>query len=197
VCTFVSTNSPAECKCHHGWVGASCAVQAFSLTLTGCANGCSGNGLCLDGKCVCNVGFKGADCATLICADPSKTGPNCDLPKCPRDCSGNGLCMNGKCACWTGFVGDTCAMPSACSEACHGVCALGESEECTNCIGQCRTLANSAVIGAHNPFDDYANTFLVQQQGLGLGQHTNGNGNGYGNGYGFKQLNAVEAGALA
>ena len=58
-CTFTAPNSPAECVCHAGWVGADCSMQALSAALRTCANECSANGLCMDGKCVCDVGFRG------------------------------------------------------------------------------------------------------------------------------------------
>lgn len=34
-------------------------------TRTLCSLSCSGNGVCLDGKCVCNDGFTGSDCSKV------------------------------------------------------------------------------------------------------------------------------------
>lgn len=126
-----------------------------------CANDCSGNGLCLDGRCICNVGFDGPDCTGKICSDPAMSGPRCDIPRCSNDCTGKGLCMNGKCACWLGFSGVDCSIPSQCLEACGNVCeADSGSEKCQYCVGQCETINKHPVLGVHNPFDDLEATFL-------------------------------------
>ena len=50
----------------YGFAGADCGRTAAYVTLQGCANDCHGNGLCFDGKCVCNVGFMGADCSDVV-----------------------------------------------------------------------------------------------------------------------------------
>merc|ERR1719161_2403447 len=65
-------------------------------SLMKCPNDCTGNGLCFNGKCACNVGFRGPDCSEIVCADETKVGPQCTLPRCPNDCDAKGLCMNGK-----------------------------------------------------------------------------------------------------
>merc|ERR1719161_539620 len=111
-----------------------------------CPNDCTGNGLCFDGKCACNVGFRGPDCSEIVCADETKVGPQCTLPRCPNDCDAKGLCMNGKCGCWEGWLGRDCSIPADCFEACHNVCEIDtKSEKCMFCIGQCETARNHEV----------------------------------------------------
>ena len=54
-----------------------------------CEYNCSSRGVCLDGRCLCAVGYSGS---------------NCELP-CRSDCAGHGLCMAGTCVCASGFAG--------------------------------------------------------------------------------------------
>merc|ERR1719161_3174726 len=137
--------------CDSGWSGSDCRRQALQMTMQTCANNCNANGLCLDGKCICNVGFNGADCAEKTCEDPRKTGPRCDMPRCYNDCGGRGLCMNGKCQCWSGFLGEDCSIPVQCYEQCHSACeADSRSEKCLFCVGQCGTMKSSNDDGSND-----------------------------------------------
>jgi hypothetical protein len=154
-CTFVSSDSPGQCLCEYGWAGSDCSRQAAYVTMQTCANDCNGNGLCFDGKCVCNVGFMGADCSDKVCADETKIGPKCNIPRCPNNCDGKGLCLNGKCACWEGQTGYDCSIPLACAEPCTEACAVDTTgEKCKFCIGQCISYQGHPTIGKHNPFED-------------------------------------------
>jgi len=77
-----------------------------------CPNGCSGQGICRDNTCVCNLGYAGLDCSV-------QTG------NCPRNCMGNGACLNNTCFCYPGFTGPSCGdsttlCPNDCSK--HGEC---------------------------------------------------------------------------
>ena len=57
-----------------------------------CLDGCSGsNGQCVDGLCICNAGWTGANCTKTI-------------PCVPVDCSGRGVCMLGTCNCHDGTL---------------------------------------------------------------------------------------------
>ena len=72
------------------FAGVGCAERAE------CPGGCSAaHGTCVAGKCVCELGWAGADCSKPL--------------GCPADCHGNGVCHNGRCACEPGFVGEDCA----------------------------------------------------------------------------------------
>jgi len=84
------------------------------------------NGVCRLGKCLCNAGFDGPDCAKLlVCPGACNKQGQCRLGKCycnfgfaepdckkpgvcPNDCSKHGLCRSGKCFCDDGFEGDDC-----------------------------------------------------------------------------------------
>jgi len=70
---------------------------------------CSGRGECVDGRCVCDAGFRSFDCSRLTCEN---------------GCSGHGSCgVDGQCACYPGWFGSECAFPT-CFRNCsgHGVC---------------------------------------------------------------------------
>lgn len=176
-CTFQSPHSPGQCQCDYGWGGGACNRVALYTQLRGCANDCSGNGLCMDGLCTCNVGFVGPDCSQVVC-DPGQIGPDCELKRCPNDCFGQGLCMNGKCNCWEGYLGADCYVPINCGLTCKNACAAptdlaaiqagtisdGASTACFNCVGQCMTSMGHPVLGVHNPFEDLKGTFLQDNQ---------------------------------
>merc|ERR1719161_1875152 len=97
-----------------------------------------GNGLCLGGVCMCNVGFGGADCTIAICG-VGRVGPDCEQDRCPGDCSAHGLCLDGKCLCLAGWAGMDCIVPSMCTETCMHVCAE-PGEKCQMCVGQCQNM---------------------------------------------------------
>merc|ERR1712193_506641 len=59
---------------------------------------CNSNGVCKFGKCFCNKGFEGADCAKKI-----ENALQCTL-----DCNNRGLCHKGRCFCTEGFSGSSC-----------------------------------------------------------------------------------------
>ena len=56
---------------------------------------CSGNGVCLNGTCICLTGFYGPSCQYSLCSSPCLNGGQCvGIDEC--NCEG------------TGFTGDTC-----------------------------------------------------------------------------------------
>ena len=114
-----------------------------------CLGGCDGHGTCFNGRCFCDPGWEGADCAREqqcpvgcaqhgVCAygacycDPGFEGPACDtVLACPGECSGHGTCANARCYCEAGWRGVDCgiAAPKVESEiiglwACIGVASL-------------------------------------------------------------------------
>lgn len=117
-----------ECKCFDGYEGVACERHI-------CPNDCSGNGFCYTQKdilaaaptpiayvgwdylkavgCVCDLGFRGADCSLRECPSGADvmggTGASSTLAT-GRDCSGRGLCdyTSGLCKCFSGFYGTKC-----------------------------------------------------------------------------------------
>jgi hypothetical protein len=65
-----------------------------------CMGDCSGHGSCSQGKCTCNQGFYGADCANK--------GHDGLGDFCPNSCSGHGNCAAAKCTCFRGYDGHDC-----------------------------------------------------------------------------------------
>ncbi|XP_076939014.1 uncharacterized protein LOC143607456 [Bidens hawaiensis] len=98
-----------------------------------CANSCNLNGDCIDGKCVCFLGFDGHDCSKRSC---------------PSNCNGHGKCLrNGVCECKNGFTGIDCSA-AVCDEQCSlhgGVCDNGVCEfRCSDYAGY--TCRNSSLV---------------------------------------------------
>ena len=91
---------------------------------TGNKDACNGQGVCKEGKCVCNPGFVGEACdekpclnmcsGNGKCIDGScfcKQGfrsEDCSKKDCPTDCGGNGACKDGSCICKPGWGGADC-----------------------------------------------------------------------------------------
>lgn len=150
-CSFLLANSPAECVCEYGFSPPNCLSVALYQKLRPCPNGCSGNGLCMDGRCVCEEGSTGLDCSGVVCP-VGTSGPSCQYRACPRDCSGYGVCFNGECACDNNHLASDCSIPKKCYGACHEVCMVDlAGAACEFCKGQCLTLASNPVVGHHNP----------------------------------------------
>jgi len=148
-CAFWSGHdSPGECECFPGFMGGDCATPEKQMRA--CPNECNGNGLCFDGRCSCSDGFRGPDCGDAVCADPTRTGPKCDLPRCMNDCQGQGLCFTGQCECWPTFYGDDCGTPQDCVDACSHHCfADSRASICANCLGNCQTMVDGNTLGKH------------------------------------------------
>jgi len=84
--------------CEHGFElgGALPGEAAGEADGVGCLNDCSGQGLCVDGRCHCLDQF---------------TAEDCSQPQCPRNCSGMGTCLpSGQCICKGRYVGEDCSV---------------------------------------------------------------------------------------
>ncbi len=84
-----------------------------------CALDCGPHGRCLNGGCVCSVGYTGAGCNVRACSAA------CAAPR--------GDCVRGRCVCREGFVGKDCAT-DVCGKAAGLVCSargkcVGQSED--------------------------------------------------------------------
>merc|ERR1711968_359335 len=86
----------------------------------GCPHKCSARGICFNGKCLCEPGYEGKDCAVIV---GSKKTHNC-----PHNCSKHGTCQLGKCFCDPGFGGSDCSNTAKCTADCynHGMCKYGK-----------------------------------------------------------------------
>ena len=81
----------------------------FELMLSAfCDNRCSDRGLCIDGMCMCAVGYSGENCEV----------ESPDIVQCAKTCN-HGSCMYGKCECDKGFRGSTCSQ-AVCEDNCNG-----------------------------------------------------------------------------
>ncbi|XP_041691930.2 scavenger receptor class F member 2-like isoform X3 [Coregonus clupeaformis] len=121
---------PNECRCRHGYFGASCDTKCPTQFWGPDCKGkcqCFPNGQCDDvtGKCTCN---------------PNRWGPNCEKPclcqkgKCDQD--------TGSCTCHHGFWGTQCANNCYCSlnSVCDqntGRCNCSPGWSGRNCAIQC------------------------------------------------------------
>jgi len=89
---------------------------------TGCKTlrDCSHHGLCLNGKCTCEPGYTGLDCA--------RVDQGAVAARCPNACSQRGTCLFGKCFCDPDYTGRACDQVLTCPEDCNhrGVCRYGK-----------------------------------------------------------------------
>lgn len=76
------------------------------LPRSACPGKCSGEGECVSAgaaaaaeepRCVCHLGFTGADCSQPV-------------PQCYSGCSGKGTCIRGVCSCHPGWFGLDCSV---------------------------------------------------------------------------------------
>ena len=143
VCTL------SGCRCDAGWNGQDCSQRDCG------DHRCHADqrqGRCLNGQCVCALGFSGPACNSTCGADeaapgqplcsahgvcsaarrclcePGYAGVRCERRTCLMGCSGRGLCHDGSCVCALGFGGPDCAtttVPSArdCATGCVHLCA--------------------------------------------------------------------------
>ena len=92
---FAPGSRPSRrCECDALWTGLDCCTPRRS---DACPHGCSGHGICVEGRCQCEHGWGGESCAAL------------DALACPHACSAHGHCRrDGTCECERGFSGAAC-----------------------------------------------------------------------------------------
>ena len=91
-----------------GYTGPDCSIRD-------CPNACNNNGICMNGVCQCEKGYRGMSCedryvyngkivdGAVVC-DKRYTGVICDELLCDDSCNNNGLCQNGTCYCRPGYM---------------------------------------------------------------------------------------------
>ncbi|KAF1389506.1 hypothetical protein PFLUV_G00074120 [Perca fluviatilis] len=126
---------PNECRCRHGYFGASCdtkcPAQFWGPDCKGKCN-CYPNGQCddLTGECTCNHNRWGPNCENACLCQKGKcdqeTGkctchPGVWGPQCNNNCycSINSICdaMTGRCMCNPGWMGRNCAIQCNCNNS--------------------------------------------------------------------------------
>ncbi|KAM4634092.1 scavenger receptor class F member 2-like [Polymixia lowei] len=122
---------PNECRCQHGYFGATCDMKCPSQFWGPECKGkcsCHPNGQCDDvtGACTCN---------------PNRWGANCELPcSCQKGtCNQN----TGVCTCYSGFWGKQCSKNCRCSvnsicDVASGQCHCNPGWYGRNCNAQCQ-----------------------------------------------------------
>ncbi|KAM7538217.1 hypothetical protein Aperf_G00000076045 [Anoplocephala perfoliata] len=162
----INTHGSYRCECRAGYKldsrdNRSCIPQE-------CSPQCyPDQGICMEGQCQCNKGFRGRSCEQDIdeCAEgthdceqkcvnnhgsfecacydgyePSPRDPRrCEREGCRPDCvPGQGVCVDGVCQCSKGYTGRSCELDiDECKEGNHNC-----EQECINLPGyfQCRCL---------------------------------------------------------
>lgn len=96
-----------------------------------CFKNCSGNGECVDGKCICDEYTTGIFC--------EKSNFSLILGRCKNDCFNNGECSAGfTCTCNKGFSGEDCSN-SLCPKNCnfpYGDCTVDGCKCSRDFIGE-------------------------------------------------------------
>uniref|UniRef100_A0A3Q3VVG9 EGF-like domain-containing protein n=1 Tax=Mola mola TaxID=94237 RepID=A0A3Q3VVG9_MOLML len=161
---------PNECRCRHGYFGASCdtkcPTQFWGPDCKGKCN-CYPNGQCddLTGECTCSHNRWGPNCENACLCQKGKcdqdTGkctchPGIWGPQCNNNCycSSNSVCdsMTGRCLCNSGWTGRNCAIQCNCnSSPCDqftGRCQCRERLWGSHCERYCQ-----CVHGKCNPAD--------------------------------------------
>uniref|UniRef100_A0A7N8XNJ0 Tenascin-like n=1 Tax=Mastacembelus armatus TaxID=205130 RepID=A0A7N8XNJ0_9TELE len=118
---------------------------------------CSAGGTCCSAQVTGEVGTKpfcsghgnySAETCGCVC-EPGWKGANCTEPECPSNCQDRGRCVDGKCECFKGFTGDDCALkicPVDCGahgQCVGGICVCSDGffgEDCsqTKCLNNCQ-----------------------------------------------------------
>ena len=112
-----------SCKCDLAYTGMKCQMNT-------CPSRCSGHGTCIDGVCVCNLGWDGDDCSkvklcTPLCPESwigdGVCDPDCNIPKCLSD---KGDCRN-VCICQNSWLGD-----GSCDQMCNNTVCKYDGGDC-------------------------------------------------------------------
>ncbi|XP_041799344.1 N-acetylglucosamine-1-phosphodiester alpha-N-acetylglucosaminidase-like isoform X2 [Chelmon rostratus] len=87
---------------------------------------CSGHGDCVDGRCQCREGWRGAACDSLVCQPPA--------------CGPHGVCTANGCVCAAGWTGRNCSQecsPGHYGDGCRHTCICFNGALCNHVNGRC------------------------------------------------------------
>ncbi|XP_074540062.1 N-acetylglucosamine-1-phosphodiester alpha-N-acetylglucosaminidase-like [Halichoeres trimaculatus] len=91
---------------------------------------CSGHGKCVDGRCLCEDGWEGRGCDSLVCQS--------------EECEPHGFCTPAGCVCDAGRRGQNCdqeCLPGFFGDGCNQTCACLNGASCDPVHGRCSCLA--------------------------------------------------------
>ena len=128
--------NPYFCKCQPGFSGSDCSGTS------GCgATGhkCQPNGQCVDGSCMCHIGWAGPTCQTNVCPGNCTNHGTCSVVQ-PDYTKGGAGRTERRCVCEPGWQGAGCEELDECgktslSGACsgHGSCKDDETTSFAFC----------------------------------------------------------------
>lgn len=106
-------------------------IAYTNLTLAGCSNNCSGNGICHYGQCFCYSDSRGVNCELPRYTDFIECGYQCSFHGTCALSSVTGTIRNFTCTCNTGYIGAYCGI-ALCTGNCnyHGICTAAENCTC-------------------------------------------------------------------
>ena len=137
-------------RCTNEFFDCSLSIGIEHECMSGCgAAYCGSHGTCTSGGCVCDVGYTGNTCETVL----DRCGNN-------TSCGSQGICKDEECFCRPGYSGDRCQTLDSCHNiSCgpHGVCTTGV---CVCDLGysgdRCQTfdICHNVSCGSHGTCDN-------------------------------------------
>ena len=124
----------ASCNCDMAYTGKKCQMNT-------CPGRCSSHGTCIEGVCVCDLGWDGVDCSkvklcTPLCPESwigdGVCDPDCNIQKCSSD---KGDCQY-VCICPNSWLGD-----GLCDQVCNNTVCKYDGGDCVEeeCSAGCRS----------------------------------------------------------
>jgi hypothetical protein len=106
------------------------------------SNICSGNGNCINNKCVCNFGYFGNNCELTTCYGILST----DL----KNCSSFGNCIGlNNCRCFNGFSGNNCSLFTCNGQQSDSTLVCNSLGTCTG-LNTCKCYNKATIISIEN-----------------------------------------------